>query len=209
MSSTVFVPRWLEAQTAKQRAPQKGPPPGGAISVQAWNIPPRLKYARAWAVWKYEYEANRWSKPPYQVPIDGTPLARADVHDPDTWSDMLDAFRAYKDDRDWDGISFALDRRWGVVGVDLDHVSEHAADARRIVDQLASYTEQTPGRDGIRIFVLGRLPDGRRRRDWVEMYDQNRFLTVTGAVLPGCVGDVKHSPDLYQVWERWLNRGTP
>ena len=172
------VPRWLE-QYATPRAAPKSPPPEGALSVQFWNIPPRLKYLPAWAVWKYELENGRWSKPPYIPPQEGRVPERAEPSDPSTWRSLEAAVRAYKDDREWDGISFALDRRWGVVGVDLDHVSEHKAAADQIVKDLASYTEQTPGRDGLRIFVLGQLPGG-RRREWVEMYDQRRFLTVTG-----------------------------
>lgn len=205
MGTISVTPRWLE-QYATPRAPQKGPPPGGALSVLHWNIPPRLKYARAWAVWKYEYENNRWSKPPYIPPPEGTPPEKAEPSNPDTWRSLEEALRAYKDNRDWDGISFALDKRWGVVGVDLDHTSLHQAETNQIVARLGSYTEFSPGRDGIRVFVLGQLPDGRRRRDWVEMYDQRRFLTVTGNHVPGTPTDIMASPGLYATWQRWLQQ---
>lgn len=205
MATGKVVPRWLEAYQAPARA-YKGPPEGGALTVLHWNIPPRLKYATAWAVWRYEMESGRWSKPPYIPPPDGSVLQKAEPSDPDTWRTFELALKTYKDDREWDGISFCLDRRWGLVGVDLDHVSQHAHDAQRIVTELNSYTEATPGRDGLRIFVLGRLPDGRRRREWVEMYDQKRFLTVTGNWLAGTPQDIQASPRLYSVWQRWLQQ---
>lgn len=206
------MPKWLE-QFASPKAAPKGPPPDGALGVQHWNIPPRLRYARAWAVWKYELENGRWSKPPYippSEPVTGgqaLPPEKAEPSNPVTWRSFEDALRVYKDDRQWDGISFALDRRWGVVGIDLDHVSQHKADADRIVRDLASYTERTPGRDGLRIFVLGHLPEGRRRREWVEMYDQRRFLTVTGNHLENTPRDIMPSPRLYGTWQRWLQGG--
>jgi putative DNA primase/helicase len=210
LSTPTRVPRWLE-QYATPRAAQKGPPPNGALAVEHWNIPSRIKFHHAWAVWKYEYENNRWSKPPYIPPMtqegQALPPEKAEPSNSDTWRAFEIALRAYKDNREWDGISFALDRRWGIVGIDLDHVSEHARDAQRIVSDLASYTETTPSGDGLRIFVLGQLPDGRRRREWVEMYDQRRFLTVTGHHLDGTPKDIKASPMLYSTWQRWLQGG--
>lgn len=199
-------PRWME-QFQTPRGLSKAPPPEGALTVQPWNIPPRLRYSRAWAVWRYELENGRWSKPPYIPPRDGTTLEKAEPSDPETWREFEQAIKAYRDDREWNGVSFALDIRWGIVGIDLDHVSQHASAARQIVTDLNSYTELSPGRDGLRIFVLGRLPEGRRRRDWVEMYTQRRFLTVTGSHVEGTPKDIMQSPRLYDTWQRWLQQG--
>jgi putative DNA primase/helicase len=198
-------PRWMSEYQPKPRAPQKMPPPGGALPVLQWNIPPYLKHQRAWAVWRYEYENGRWSKPPYQPDTD--PPERAEPSDPDTWSTFEQAFRRYKDEPAWDGVSFALDRRWGLVGVDLDHTDEHDVPANAIARALDSYTELSPGRAGLRIFVKGRLPDGRRRRGWVEMYDQRRFLTVSGQRLEMFPPTIQASPALYRVWWNWLQEG--
>lgn len=212
----INTPRWLEAFTSpKARASQKSPPEGGPLKVQPWSIPGELRHHDAWAVWKYEYENSRWSKPPY-IP-DTSPPTRAEPSDPTTWRSFADAYRAYRNgpvseldatlNGDWSGISFALDERWGIVGVDLDHVSEHQQDAARIVRDLDSYTEHTPGRDGLRIFVRGRLPEGRRRRDWVEMYIRRRFLTVTGQHKEGTPIDIRSSAMLYSTWQRYLQQG--
>src|SRR5437867_3804359 len=39
--------------------------------------------------------------------------------------------------------------------------------------------------EGLRIFAHGTLPPGGRRRRTVELYDRDRYLTVTGAHLDG------------------------
>lgn len=46
--------------------------------------------------------------------------------------------------------------------------------------RLDSYTERSPSGEGLRIFMLGKLPAGGRKRGNVEMYEHARFLTVTG-----------------------------
>lgn len=210
---TDALPRWLQAYTAPARAPQKAPPSAGVLQVDRWSIPQELRNRQAWACWRYSYDLNRWSKPPY-VP-DTEPAQRAEASDSSTWSSFDDAYRAYQDKqphgtlpgRAYDGVSFALDLRWGIVGVDLDHVSEHQLDADRIVRALGSYTEYSPSRDGYRIFLKGVLPEGRRRRGWVEMYSQRRFLTVTGHKLESAPPYLTRSANLYATWDRWLNRG--
>jgi len=204
------MPRWLQAYaTPPARAPQKAPPSGGVLVVEPWAIPGELRMHRAWAAWHYSYDLNRWSKPPYQP--NGT---RAEASDSSTWSSFDEALQAYHDHlipadggRPYDGVSFALDTRWGIVGVDLDHVSEHQLEADQIVRALGSYAEYSPSRDGYRIFLKGSLPEGRRRRGWVEMYSQRRFLTVTGHKLPAASPYITSSHNLYSVWDRWLNRG--
>ena len=211
MTSTEGLRRWLQAYaTPRARAPQKAPPAAGVLQVDRWGVPQELRNHHAWACWHYAYYENRWSKPPYN-PETGE---RAEASDSSTWSSFDDVMEAYRfggipDDggRPYDGVSFALDTRWGIVGVDLDHVSEHQLDADRIVRALNSYTEYSPSRDGYRIFLKGVLPEGRRRRGWVEMYSQRRFLTVTGHKLESAPPYLTRSSQLYAVWDRWLNRG--
>jgi len=206
----VTQPRWLQALEQKPRAPQKAPPPQGALRVKPHAIPQELRLHDAWAVWHWEREHDRWSKPPYN-PTTGQ---RAEPGDPSTWSSFEDALRAYRDGltpadggRPYDGISFALNYRFGLVGVDLDHVSEHQADAARIVRALDSYSELSPSGDGIRIFCKGTLPEGRRRRDWVEMTTR-RFLSVTGHHLDATPETITaHPTALYGVWARSVQHG--
>jgi primase-polymerase (primpol)-like protein len=204
----VITPRWLEQyQTPKARAPQKGPPPNGPLRVDPLSIPLELRRHHAWANWAYEYADNRWSKPPYD-PFTGEVADPADIA---TWSDFEDCWRAYQDrlvpkqgQRPYDGVSFALNYRFGLVGIDLDHISEHRLDADRIVRTVDSYTEHSPSGDGYRIFVRGTLPEGRRRRDWVEMTTR-RFFSVTGHRLTEAPATIQSNQrGLYDVWARYV-----
>jgi len=207
---TQSLPRWMSAYVQPQRAPQKAPPPHGALKVERYSIPLELRYHRGWACWRYEFENGRWSKPPYN-PDTGD---KAEPSNSDTWLDFDTCYAAYQSagvprqgGRPYDGVSFALDIRWGIVGVDLDHVSEHRMPADAIVRALQSYSEYSPSGDGYRIFLRGQLPEGRRRRDWVEMYNQRRFLTVTGQRLPDTPDHLTTSPRLYVTWDSYLRRG--
>jgi primase-polymerase (primpol)-like protein len=210
------LPRWLQAQVDSTRAPQKAPPPDGALKVQSQQIPLELRHHDAWAVWEYENERSRWSKPPY-IP-NTVPPERAEPSDSATWRSFDEVYGAYQNPTSishldaarssWDGVSFALDLRWGIVGVDLDHVSQHKRDAAWIIDQLDSYTELSPSSDGYRIFLRGTLPEGRRRRDWVEMYTQRRFLSVTGHHLDRTPTMLRPSRSLYTVWQRYVQQGS-
>jgi len=201
------LPRWLQTLAgAEQPRPWKGPPKGGVLPVNRWNIPPSLRHQRAWAVWKYAQDAKgAWSKPPHQPNGE-----LADGRDESTWASFDDCWAAYSfssGDEDWDGLSFCVDPRWGLVGVDLDHVSQHQAEADRIIASLDSYTETSPGGDGVRIFVKGHLPEGRRRRGWVEMYDHHRFLSVTGQRFGPHEVPMSRQSDLMHVWRTWLQHG--
>ena len=75
-----------------------------------------------------------------------------------------------------------------LVGIDLDHcIDEHGtiADwAQEIISTVNSYTELSPSGTGVRIFVKGTLPEDGRKVGNVEMYQNKRYLTVTGRPLP-------------------------
>src|SRR5204863_1525828 len=99
------------------------------------------------------------------------------------------------------GIGFAL----GAVqdgstfaGVDLDKCRDATTGAiepwaQRIVDYLASYTEVSPSGTGVKIFVTGSLPESAKQGKVykVEIYDRDRFFTVTGCHLAGTPSTVE------------------
>src|SRR5207249_38342 len=125
------------------------------------------------------------TKPPYD-PRTGD---YASVTDPATWT-TFDAARTAACAGRYDGIGRVLIADERFVGIDLDHCRDRetgaiAPWAQQIVDALRSYTETTPSGEGLRIFVRGTLPPGGRRRGNVEVYDRDRYLTVTGAHLDG------------------------
>lgn len=57
--------------------------------------------------------------------------------------------------------------------------------ARQILTGLNSYTEVSPSGTGLHIYGQGRLPGKGHKCGPIELYDRERYFTVTGAHLPG------------------------
>lgn len=81
------------------------------------------------------------------------------------------------------------------TGIDLDNCvmgwgtsakSEFRPGAASIVQRLDTYAEVSPSGTGLKLLVRGTLPPGERRDDarGIEMYDESRFFTITGAGWP-------------------------
>jgi len=113
-----------------------------------------------------------------------------------TWSDFVTANNA-RDQFQCDGIGIVLTGD-GLVAIDLDHCvrwdGEHFCIepfAFEIVRAVDSYTEFSPSRSGLHIFAVVFLPQGRRRANGFEIYDDKRFITVTGDIVSGCAYSVE------------------
>jgi len=118
---------------------------------------------------------------------------------PSTWAPFAEAVAACKA-RGLSGIGLVVTTDDNLVGIDLDGcIGEDGvlADwAAEIVRRLNSYTEVSPSRRGLRLFVRGEWPDDRRnRRDSIEVYGTGRYLTVTGNVWPGAPATVNERQD--------------
>lgn len=153
------------------------------LRVEAENIPNELKGRPQFVNWCYEERGNDITKVPYTP---GT-RRRASSTDLLTWRTFEEALGGL--DR-YDGIGFVFCSADPYVGVDLDgcvdpETGEVEAWAAQIVAELGSYTELSPSGKGVHIIARGELPEGRRRKGRVEMYDQDRFFTMTGRVLEG------------------------
>jgi putative DNA primase/helicase len=154
------------------------------LPVSLNPIPDELKGLHQWVVWQYEVnEQGKWTKVPYNP---ARPHIKAKAGQPTTWSTfdkacaLLDRF---------DGIGLELTPNDPYTGVDLDDCRDPETGniqpwAQDIIDRLQSYTEVSPSGEGIRIWIRGKLPtSGRRRTGDIEMYDDVRYLTITGARL--------------------------
>jgi len=175
------------------------------LEVRRDLIPRELKAIDAWACWRCaEDERGHVSKPPFQA---AWPHERAWPSSPETWATFEDAYATYRRSGGrFSGVSFALNEAWGIVGIDLDHVSENLGTAAHICEILDSYTEISPGKDGFRVFVKGYLPPGRRVREWVEVYQAKRFLTVTGHRIDRFPSTIGHRQEqLEYVWSEFVS----
>lgn len=156
-------------------------PPNGKRPILVGNIPDELKAEQRWVCWRFAGRGKKKTKVPVQ--LSGY---RASSTDPDTWTTFDAALAA---SARFDGLGFVLGD--GYLGVDLDHcyapdgaLSELAAS---IVAQLDTYTERSPSGDGLHLIAKGELPgeDIPSNPIDVEMYDGERYFTITGDHLEG------------------------
>jgi len=153
------------------------------------SIPTQLTDLEQWICWREDERDGKPTKVPIKpYPTSGTAFASAT--DPGTWRAFETAVAYHRESSTrTDGVGFVFDPEERIVGVDLDHCRDANTEklepwAAAIVDRLDSYTEVSPSGTGIHVLVEGELPPGRNRRGDVEMYDRDRFFTVTGAHLP-------------------------
>ena len=169
-------------------------------TITEGSIPDTIRTVEQWICWR---EDDRDGKPT-KVPIkpyrtSGTPFASAT--DPGTWRDFETALTYHRERNSrTDGVGFVFDPKAGVVGVDLDNCRDADSEELEswtadIIDRLDSYTEVSPSGTGVHILVEGELPPGRNRRGDVEMYDRDRFFTVTGAHLPETPTEIARRED--------------
>lgn len=125
-----------------------------------------------------------WNKPPVNARTGGL----ASSTNPKTWSSSAEALTVYQKGG-YDSVGFVLNKEKndttdGLVGVDLDHCVDDAGAveewAARIVRHLNTYTELSPSRQGLRLFLHGRLPARGRKKNCYENYETGRYVTVTG-----------------------------
>jgi hypothetical protein len=180
---------------------ESSPEQPGRLRINPDDIPAELKDRPQWVLWKAERRQDKqgkwkWTKVPYTV--DGG-KARAD--DPSTWTTFDKAYRHYRTHRDeFAGIGYEFAADDPFVGVDLDEAidpqsGELKAWAKVIVNRLHSYTEVSPSKAGVKIWVKAKKPGKRCRTKYedgeVEMYDQARFFAVTGRRFPGTPATIK------------------
>jgi putative DNA primase/helicase len=153
------------------------------------NIPRELRDREQWVVWRIETRGGKDTKVPFSVAG-----GHAKANDPSTWSSFTEAVVAAGNGYDGVGYVFAPDDPY--AGIDLDDcrdkdTGELHDEARRIIDELASYTEVSPSEQGVKIIVRASKPGDRFRTGktpWhgdIELYDRERYFTITGASLNG------------------------
>lgn len=154
------------------------------MTAAAFNsVPVELRSLASWVVWQAEQKPGQAKLA--KVPYNPTTGRRADSSRPETGTTFEQAVEAYQRGG-YSGVGLILAEDYGLTGVDLDACldgTEILPWAAEIVAELASYTEVSPSGTGLRVFCKGKLPPGRRKKGPVEMYETERFLTVTGRSL--------------------------
>jgi putative DNA primase/helicase len=169
------------------------------------NIPEELKKINRWVCWKLVERDGR----PTKIPINPFTGGQAMSNNPDTWSDYWTAHDKMVSEG-YSGIGFMFNSD-GIVGVDIDHcrdteTGELTELARDIIATLDSYTELSQSGTGIHIICRGKLPEGRRKKEPVEMYENVRYFCMTGAVLDDAHMDIEErTAELAAVHSKYVN----
>jgi hypothetical protein len=188
--------------------------------VQVTNIPGELREKPQWVLWRGEDRTNQRTGEVKvsKIPIDPHTLNNASTTDPRTWGTFEDGCKALPcaleewgvESPDKGGLGFVLAATDPYAGIDLDHCRNPETGAlepwaQQIVNALHSYTEVSPSGTGLRIFVQGRLSGKGQKRGPIELYDRERYLTVTGAHLPETPTTIEDG----QTMVEWLHIAMP
>ncbi len=149
------------------------------------NIPELLRARPQWVCWRYEERDGK----PTKVPYDPETGEKASSTAPRTWGTFGKALRAVEGGG-YAGIGYVLTEDDPFTGFDFDKVRDPRTgkiepEARELIDRLDSYTEASPSQRGVRVIVRAEKLGPRCRTGKIELYDEGRFLTLTGDVLEG------------------------
>ncbi|RXG35030.1 DUF927 domain-containing protein [Methanohalophilus sp. WG1-DM] len=166
------------------------------------SIPVELKEYDQWVLWKYIPENGKHKKIPYS--IHGS---RASPTNSETWSSFEEISSKFQESEDYTGIGFVFTESDPFVGIDWDHIRDAEKDLWNIdildeIKNLETYAEVSPSGTGVHAIVKGeRDPKGRKRKDNREIYDSQRYFTVTGDVIsgvPAVINDINEVFDSIQ-----------
>ena len=155
------------------------------------KIPDELKKLR-WGVWRAEPRLDKNGNPTgkyHKAPRNPSTGKKVSVNKPEDFGTFEEAKQAYESGS-YTGVGVLMCDT-NIVGIDIDdaiEVFEKRPDVEEWAKQAVkegAYCEVSPSGNGLRLFVNGKLSGKGRKVDKLEIYDDGRFLSVTGHVLNG------------------------
>lgn len=147
------------------------------------NIPAEMRQYRQWIVWKFE---DTDAKKPTKVPYSPYTHKRVSVQDSKNWGTFEECVALLSNNMTgYAGLGFVLTPNDPYTFIDLDDADGDPTVADRqqlIYNEFNSYSEYSPSGIGCHIIVKGWIPSGRRRSK-IEIYSNERFMTMTGNVI--------------------------
>ena len=149
------------------------------------NIPKEIQ-SQGWAGWiakRRNGKPGKWNKAPRSL-ITGEMIG---TDKPELFGTFEQAKTAYATGR-YTGVGVLLTGN-GIVGVDIDDFDATFKEKPAVkawvttAIKAGAYCERSPSGNGLRLFMRGKLPGTGRKSGSLEIYDNGRFLTVTGAVM--------------------------
>ncbi len=165
------------------------------LKVKKENIPEDLKDLNQWVVWKGEKREGKMTKVPYNA----NSLNMAKSNEPETWTDFETAFSAYKGNG-FDGIGIVLSKDDTLCGWDFDKcrdlkTGKTDSEINKYIKSLNSYSELSPSGTGYRVILNAKLPPSGRKKGQIEVYENGRYLTITGHALEGMPKAIENRQD--------------
>ena len=149
------------------------------------NIPDNLKKEKRWCLYKIIQRDGKNTKLPLMP--NGKP---AKSNDKMTWNSYEDCIAALNRNIG-DGLGFMLGD--GYIGIDIDKVSDdiiaysmdyHARSMTAdFLRGISTYAEISPSKTGLHFIGKGEVPGERKRYKNLEIYDKDRFFTITGNII--------------------------
>jgi len=166
------------------------------LSLILQHTPVCLRERAQWVAWKAVERDGKQTK----VPINPHSGELAKANDKATWGTFDQALAACRMHPGLCGVGFVFSADDPYCGVDLDDCIDPATGAIKswaaeFIEQLASYSEISPSGSGVKVFVKANKPGRRCRKRYadgeVEIYDNDRFFTVTGQRLETTSSEVE------------------
>lgn len=156
------------------------------IEVNALEIPEELKELPKWVLWRAEWNNKRqqYEKVPYKS--GGYKASSANSAD---WSSFDFVHKILENNDLYQGIGFVLSKDDDYIVLDIDNAIDENG---QINSDLAlemtelTYCEMSPSGTGLHCFFKGELPEQRKKKRLdldIELYDNARFMTVTGEAI--------------------------
>ena len=192
----------------------------GPTAAELACIPEALKARPQWVLWRGadRINAHTGEVKLNKIPIDAQTLTRASSTDAETWHSLRQCRAALpcaleewgqeaRPDFRGGGLGYVFAHEDPFCGIDLDGcrhpmTGDITAWAQNVLDTLTTYTEVSPSGTGVKLWVRGTLPPGRRKTGRIEMYDEARFFTVTGWRVPGAPATIAARQDALEALHR-------
>lgn len=148
------------------------------------DIPDEMKLFRQFVCWRFE---DTSAPKPTKVPYSPHSGKHASVKDPETWGsfdECVNRIRTESTSSWYDGIGFVLTKEDPYAFIDLDDTKGDAKKVEtqtKIFESFNSFSEKSPSGAGLHIIVKGSV-EGGRKRSGVEVYCNERYMTMTGNV---------------------------
>ncbi|WP_068469960.1 AAA family ATPase [Candidatus Protochlamydia phocaeensis] len=121
-------------------------------------------------------------------PINPHTNTNAKSNDPTTWGTLAHVRSFIENNPGQFAPAIALNKEIELTCIDLDHVckEDQIFDwAEDIYKGSTSYCERSISGNGLHVFIKGNKPGQLCKKGQIEIYDHNKFITVTGNILPG------------------------